>query len=427
MDPLDVKENPDIYFTCNQFFHKGTFSSSGTTIDGKIRRASGPNLETVVDIITGLPVSGLDHGLNGMVFLDNGELLFTSGSHTNGGYPGKLSSSGVLKENFLSAAVNIAYLSHPQFDGNIKWSAPDDGNMIAKGIDLYAVGLRNPFGICLHTNGKVYGTDNGPNKNYGRMSKGCNGESIDDQKRDDEILLLEKGKYYGHPNFKRASYFNDPRQCVWRGPEEPSSANYTAPLLTQGSSLDGIFEFHSNHFGGQLRYNLFYIRYNGLNNIFRIALTPDGRALNPSLNNKGINMNIGNLGLDLTQAPNGNLVEMRYQSSTVYYYKPVEPATTELIAKTCWPRRGRTSGGSPLTIYGVNMNTRSPTVTVTVGGTNCPVTSATATKVICTLPGGVGTVDIVVKNGAATSTFERGYRYVSGVLPPGFTLPIYSG
>jgi IPT/TIG domain/Glucose / Sorbosone dehydrogenase len=411
----------------NRFFHKGTQSTSGLTVAGKIRRASGPNLETVVDIITGLPISDLDHGLNGITFGDNGELYFTSGSHTNGGIPGKLSSSGILKENFLSAAVSVAYLSHPDFNGTIRWSSPDDGNMISSGIDLFAVGLRNPFGIVLHTNGRLYATDNGPNKDYGRMSKGCNGESIDDQKRDDEILLLEKGKYYGSPNLKRASYFNDPRQCVWRGPEEADSINHTAPLITHQSSIDGILEFHSNHFNGQLRYNLVYIRYNGLKNIHRIVLTADGRAVLPSLNKKGLKMNIGNLGLDLTQAPNGNLVEMRYASSNVFYYKPVEPATTALIAKTCWPHRGRSSGGSTLSIYGVNFNTRSPTVTVTVGGSNCPVTMVTATRVDCTLPGGVGTVDIVVQNGAATSTFQRGYRYISGVLPQGFILPVYRG
>jgi glucose/arabinose dehydrogenase len=157
-DPLDIGINPNVYFTFNKFFHKGQLSSSGTTVGGKIRMASGPNLETITDIITGLPISDLDHGLNGIEFGDNGELYFTSGSHTNGGVPGKLSSSGLLKENFLSAAINVAYLSHPDFNGAIKWSAPDDGNMIAKGIDVFAPGLRNPYSIVLHSNGKLYAT-----------------------------------------------------------------------------------------------------------------------------------------------------------------------------------------------------------------------------------------------------------------------------
>jgi IPT/TIG domain/Glucose / Sorbosone dehydrogenase len=423
-----MKVNPDIYFTSNRFFHKGTMSSSGLTISGKIRRASGPNLETVVDIITNLPTSDLDHGLCGLEYGDHGQLYFTSGAHTNGGIPGAASSSKLLKENFLSAAVNVAYMSHPNFDGQIKWSQPDDGNMIAKGIDVFAAGLRNAYSIVLHTNGLMYGTENSANRRYGRMSTGCgDGESIDDEMRDDEINLLEQGKYYGQPNFKRAKFFNQPRQCVWNGPEKPNSFAHTAPLMTHPSSIDGILEYHGEHFGGQLRSNLLYIQYNAVNNIYRVALSPDGRSIHSALNKKGVAMGIGNLGLDITQAPNGNLIEMQYPINSVNYYRPVEPATTELIAKTCFPRRGPTSGGNILSIYGVNLNTRGASVSVTVGGRTCPTKYVSLKRIDCTLPGGTGTVDIIVTNGGISSTFKRGYRYISGTPPAGFVLPVYTG
>ena len=204
-DPMDTKAFPDIYFTSNTFSHKGKLSSSDPTTNGRIRRASGPALDNVVDIVTGLPVSDLDHGLNSIEFGDEGELYFSSGSHTNGGLPGKLSSSRLLKESFLSAAVNVAYLSHPDFKGDVRWTSLDDGNMIAIGIDNFATGLRNPYGIVLHTNGYLYGTDNGPNEGYGTMSTGCDeNDFIQDQKRDDEVVLLQQGHYYGSPNRKRA-------------------------------------------------------------------------------------------------------------------------------------------------------------------------------------------------------------------------------
>jgi IPT/TIG domain/Glucose / Sorbosone dehydrogenase len=422
-----MKKDPDVYFTSNRFFHKGNMSSSGLTVSGKIRRASGPNLETVIDIVTGLPVSDLDHGLCGLEFGDNGQLYFTSGAHTNGGIPGAASSSKVLKENFLSAAVNVAYLSHPNFDGNIRWTAPDDGNMIAKGIDVFAAGFRNAYSIILHTNGLIYGTENSANRRYGRMATGCNdGESIDDEMRDDEINLIEQGKYYGQPNFKRAMYFNQQRQCVWNGPEKPNSYAHTAPLMTHPSSIDGILEYHGEHFDGQLRSNLIYIQYNAVNNIYRVALSPDGRAIHSALNQKGVAMNIGNLGLDITQAPNGNLIEMRYPINTVNYYRPIEPSTTDIIAKTCFPRRGPTGGGNLLSIYGVNFNTRGSSVSVSVGGRNCPTTFVSSKRIDCTLPGGTGTVDIIVTNNGISSTFKRGYRYISGTPPPGFVLPVYS-
>jgi Glucose / Sorbosone dehydrogenase/IPT/TIG domain len=424
---MDVKADPDVYFTANRFFHGGSNSTSGLAVSGKIRRASGPSLETVVDIITGLPTSDLDHGLNALEFGHNGQLYFTSGSHTNGGLPGQLSSTRLLKENFLSASVNVAYLFHPEFDGTIEWSAPDNGNMIAKGIDVFAPGLRNPFGLVLHSNGRLYATDNGPNRNYGRMMTDCVGGSIDDAYKGDEINLVEEGKYYGHPNPKRASYFNDPRQCVYRPPEELDNNNYTSPILNHPSSIDGIMEYHSNHFNGQLRSNLLYIQYSASNNIYRAIVTDDGKGIIPSLDKKGLAMNIGEIGLDLTQAPNGNLIDVRFGSASIYYYKPVETATTALVAKTCFPRRGRSAGGNILSIYGINMNTRHPTVTVSVGNVNCPTTFVSSTRVDCRLPGGIGTVDIVVTNGVATSTFQKGYQYISGLPPIGFVLPVYSG
>jgi IPT/TIG domain len=184
-------------------------------------------------------------------------------------------------------------------------------------------------------------------------------------------------------------------------------------------------EFHGNHFSSQLRGNLLYIQYNAVSNIYRTILTSDGRATIASLDKQGLAMNIGNLGLDLTQAPNGNLVETRYGNSSIFYYKPVEGATTDLVVKTCFPRRGRSSGGNILSVYGVNLNSRHPTVIVMVGGISCPTTFTSSTRVDCRLSGGVGTVDIVVTNGGMSSTFERGYRYISGTPPVGFTIPVY--
>jgi glucose/arabinose dehydrogenase len=81
---MDSKAHPDVYFTANNFFHGGSQSSSGSSVGGKIRRASGASLESVTDIITGLPVSDLDHGLNAIEFGPYGELYFTCGSNTNG-------------------------------------------------------------------------------------------------------------------------------------------------------------------------------------------------------------------------------------------------------------------------------------------------------------------------------------------------------
>jgi hypothetical protein len=80
-DPTDTKSNPDVYFNSQKFFHEGNMSTSGGGINGRIMRASGAALDTVVTIISGLPVSDLDHGMNQMMFGDNGELYWNHGRY----------------------------------------------------------------------------------------------------------------------------------------------------------------------------------------------------------------------------------------------------------------------------------------------------------------------------------------------------------
>jgi len=61
-DPLDTKPNPDVYIAHFQYYHGDWKSSSGKAINGKVSKVSGANLDEVVDIVTGLPVSDHDHG-----------------------------------------------------------------------------------------------------------------------------------------------------------------------------------------------------------------------------------------------------------------------------------------------------------------------------------------------------------------------------
>ena len=62
-DPMDAGNPiPPIYISSSGLFHGGKLSSSGTSINGKINRVIGANLDLVEDIITGLPVCDNDHG-----------------------------------------------------------------------------------------------------------------------------------------------------------------------------------------------------------------------------------------------------------------------------------------------------------------------------------------------------------------------------
>ena len=161
-DPLDTKPNPTVYCSSSEMFHDEWRNSIGDAINGKILAVNGANMDSVTEVITGLPVSELDHGVNNIAFGDNGELYIQNGSNTNGGIPGPLSGSQKMRENYFSAATLVANLGESCFNGNLAYDAAIDGYPIAgfgpTGVEVFAPGNRNPFGIIFHSNGKVYGT-----------------------------------------------------------------------------------------------------------------------------------------------------------------------------------------------------------------------------------------------------------------------------
>jgi len=122
----------------------------------------------------------------------------------------------------------------------------------------------------------------------------------------------------------------------------------------------------------------------------------------------------GGKGLDVTQAPDGSLIEARFEDMALFGYKPKEAGTSSVVVKSVWPYRGGQAGGSTLTVYGKNFNKNGGAPTVTVGGSNCAVQWSNNDKLLCTLPGGSGTVDIIVTVNGESSNFKSGYRYVRG-------------
>jgi hypothetical protein len=241
------------------------------------------------------------------------------------------------------------------------------------------------------------------------MKVGCGpSDLLTDQQREDKLVYLQRNKYYGHPNPKRAKLDNDSRQCVWRNPTEPASLNFEPPLGVVLSSTTGVIEYKADHFNGQLRGNLIHVKYKF--GLFRTVLSSDGVSANP-LTIPGIAL-IGRNGLDVTQAPNGNLIEVRYTNSTLWVNSPVEPPTSVLKVNSVFPSRGGTAGGTLLRIYGLNFDTLP---TVLVGGKSCPIVGiSTSTYIVCQLPGGTGLVNVMVTSPAGTYTFKSGYRYITG-------------
>jgi glucose/arabinose dehydrogenase len=72
--PGDTSANPEVYVAHSQLFH-GQYDG----YVGRISKVSGPTLQSVTPLITGLPVSHHDHGVNGIEFGDHGELYIMVG------------------------------------------------------------------------------------------------------------------------------------------------------------------------------------------------------------------------------------------------------------------------------------------------------------------------------------------------------------
>ena len=186
-------------------------------------------------------------------------------------------------------------------------------------------------------------------------------------------------------------------------------AGYTPPLMQVEPSTDGIIEWQSDHFDGQLRYNLIASKYMGP--LYRIVLNPTGRAV-IAASDPAIKL-VGDKGLDVTQAPDGTLVEVRNPSNAIFFHKPFENLQTKLIIKSVFPRRGGQAGGTRMTIYGINFTGK---LIATIAGVDCPIVSSTLNEIVCLIPGGTtGTADISVSNDSGElSKFSNGYRYISG-------------
>ena len=159
-----------------------------------------------------------------------------------------------------------------------------------------------------------------------------------------------------------------------------------------------------------MRGNLIYGKYT--QKLFRVILRPDGLGvIDQSKPPLGL---VGAKGLGVTQAPDGSLVQVQYSVNQLWVHIPAEEATSELQVNAVFPRRGSVAGGSTLSIYGNNLVNGGIQPTVSVGGFACSILSATAKKIKCTLPGGVGTVDITVTVDAQSYTFKKGYRFITG-------------
>ncbi|MGI0493000.1 malectin domain-containing carbohydrate-binding protein [Alkalinema pantanalense CENA528] len=428
-NPFDTSDSPTIYIAHSKLFANGGKGFPNTDLSpysGQISLLEGADFSILKPLITGLPVSNHDHGINGMTFDNNGDLYIAVGGNTNAGITNN--AIGGLPESPLSASVLKATISKPDFNGKIEYKLPDDflapdgltfdpalsqvfGDLakVKDGVDVsvFAAGLRNPYDLVWTTTGKLYATDNGSNPGFGDESTGSTTQQPAVGALDELNLLIE-GHYYGHANRNRG--FRDPRQNSYRhGEEGISSDEYTAPLTLFPSSTNGIDEYRATTFDGQLKGNLITQQYDG--SVFSINLAANGTDVIKNESLTGIAD-----GLDILTAPGGSLIGIDFTDSRVTVATPDDVVGTAVTAYDIFPWRAPSIGGNRFVIGGQNFGNLENT-TVTIGGQSVQITQVTDKQIIGILPSLPTSgkfLDVVVSSGGQITELKQAFLPLNG-------------
>jgi glucose/arabinose dehydrogenase len=164
--------------------------------EGRILRLRDTNGDDVMDeqtvLIGGLPSAG-DHQTNRLRFGPDGLLYFGQGSATDNGTPKGI---GFPAEGPLNATIM-------RFNVNSPNPTPE----------VFATGLRNPFGMAFHPeNGELFSTDGGS----GELCQG--GTCPEDTSPPEEVNWVVQGGNYGFP------------QCEGTPDERPGCGGVRAPI-----------------------------------------------------------------------------------------------------------------------------------------------------------------------------------------------------
>ena len=395
-DPHDNSDSPTIYVTrSNLFVGTDEYSSKVSTLDGA-------DFSQVKDIVTGLPSSGFDHGINGLEFDNNGDLYIAVGGNTNvGDFDGVFGSQA--PESPLTSSILKAEITKPGFKGNLTYefapgtnpppdASPNDQTYgpitkLAPGSDVsvFAAGVRNPYDLVWTTWGEFYATDNGPNDIAG-----------------DELNLIRAGNWYGHRNPARA--LEDSRQA--KGIYDPNIASnpqYTAPLESFKSSTDGIDEYRANTFDGKLRGSLIAQKYNGF--LYNVELSESrDRVVSTQIYGEISD------GLDVLSGVGGAIVGIDFTDDRVTVATPNDASVDNMVAYDI--DRWRSRGGNRFAIGGKNFGNFEDT-SVTIGDKEVKITSVSDRQISGILPQFDGNfkdlLDITVNSDGQSSIIEDAF------------------
>ncbi len=225
--------------------HRGKISAVDLTTGG------------MTDIITGLPSLG-DHFNENIAIGPDGKLYIGQGTATNSGVVGpdnyffgwlqvvpefhdipcrdltllgrNYTTGNPLTEDVSDTATTGAYLPFgtPSTEGQVvSGSVPCTGavlraNLDGSGLEVYADGLRNPYGVAFHPDGRLFITENGPDDRGSRPVGGP-----------DNLYEVVQGGWYGWPDFYGGVPVNDPSR-------KPETHDVSQPVLMNPPPLAGL-------------------------------------------------------------------------------------------------------------------------------------------------------------------------------------------
>ena len=273
-------------------------------------------------------------------------------------------------------------------------------------VSVYASGLRNTFSILLTTDDLVYGVENGANGSFGDVSTSATTqEPFPTNRHHDELNLLEENGYYGFANRSRG--VTDNRQNVYYAPDEASQNGYTAPIETfSKTSTNGLDEYRSNSFGGQLKGDIITQEINY--KVSFISLNEDGTQVESKqeLNNVGD-------GLDVFAAPRGAIVGIDFFEDKITVALPDDASIgDDPTALDIFPWRAPATGGNTFVVGGDNFGDINNT-SVTIGGEVAQLTSVSDGLIYGTLPAFANPsgelLDVVVESAGQTSVLDDAF------------------
>ncbi len=429
-NPYDTSDSPTIYVSHNELYANGGKDFPKTELSpysGQISTLEGPDFSRVQALITGLPVSNHDHGVNSMTFDNEGNLYVAVGGNTNAGIPAD--KIGGIPESPFAAAILKAEITKPDFNGEIKYQLPADfvppqgltfdpaesqvfGDVakVVDGVDVsvYASGLRNSFDLLWTTQGLMYATDNGPNGGFGDVSTSATTQKPVKNAPDELNLIIEDG-YYGHPNRNRGQ--DDPRQNFYYTDKDSTiDGVYNAPLTTFSASTNGIDEYRANTFGGQMRGNLITQKWNGES--FNVTLSPDGtQVVNQEV------LNPQSKALDILTGPGGAIVGINMSGGKIEVSTPNDITVSGATAYDIFPWRAPATGGNLFIIGGEEFGDLSNT-SVTIGSEIVTLTSVSDNQIMGILPSfdrvSGDLLDILVTSHGETSIISDAFLPLTG-------------